>query len=63
MDDQRLEGATLTAFGKPVDLLEGMPRGRDPFCWLDSDHPEKAHLIDMALEKGKQAEKALEEVA
>jgi hypothetical protein len=63
VDDQLLEGATLSAFGQEINLLEGRPWDRDPLCWLDSDHPEKARLVDLALVKGKRLEKSMERAA
>ncbi len=52
-DEFILESAKLAVFdGEPVDLLEGLPRGRDAYCWLEEAHPDKFLLVDTAMEKG-----------
>lgn len=48
-----VESAKLSLFdGEPLDLLEGFPRGRDAYCWLMEMHPDKARLVELAIEQG-----------
>jgi len=63
VDDFYLEGAKLSVFGEEVDLLKGCPHNREAVLWLDEVHPEKARLVDLAMDKGKVKEIPLMERA
>jgi hypothetical protein len=61
LEDQRLEGAFLRALGHDIDLLWNLPRHREPYAWLEETNPEGLRLVDIALDRGKQVERAVPE--